>query len=132
MTTENQSALKLSQIGQIALTVKDVARAITFYQEKLGMTFLFRAEDMAFFDCDGIRLMLAEPEGDPNQPFTNSVLYFRVADLQASYATLLSRGVEFDDQPHLIARLETVEVWMCFFRDSEGSLLGLMSEVPIA
>ena len=38
-------------------------------------------------------------------------------------------GVEFEDKPHLIARLPDHELWMTFFRDSEGNLLSLMSEV---
>ena len=49
----------LSRIGQIFVNVKDLGRAIAFYRDILGMTFLFQAPPaMAFFDCGGIRLML--------------------------------------------------------------------------
>jgi len=40
-----------------------------------------------------------------------------------------SHGVRFEGKPHLIARMEDHDLWMCFLRDSEGNLLGLMSEV---
>ena len=50
-------------------------------------------------------------------------------DLQATYETLVSRGVSFDSKPHLIAKMPDHELWMAFFRDSEKNLVGLMSEV---
>ena len=41
----------LSRIGQIFVTAKDLERAIAFYRDILGMTFLFQAPPgMAFFD----------------------------------------------------------------------------------
>jgi methylmalonyl-CoA/ethylmalonyl-CoA epimerase len=52
-----------------------------------------------------------------------------VTDLQNVYDLLRSRGVTFVDQPHLIARMSDHDLWMAFFRDSEGNLLGLMSEI---
>jgi methylmalonyl-CoA/ethylmalonyl-CoA epimerase len=33
------------------------------------------------------------------------------------------------DEPHLIARLPDHDLWMAFCKDSEGNLLGLMSEI---
>lgn len=49
----------LNQIGQIAVPVADIERAILFYRDTLGMTFLFQApRSLAFFDLSGVRLML--------------------------------------------------------------------------
>ena len=39
------------------------------------------------------------------------------------------RGVVFRDEPHLIAKMPDHDLWMFFVRDSEGNLIGLMSEV---
>jgi catechol 2,3-dioxygenase-like lactoylglutathione lyase family enzyme len=128
-STATLATFGLSQIGQIAVTVRDLDRAIAFYRDALGMPFLFRVPDLAFFDCDGVRLMLSAPEG-PEFDHPSSVLYFRVADLDAAYTTLIERGVDFDDQPHLIATMPDHDLWMAFFRDSEGNILALMSEVP--
>jgi methylmalonyl-CoA/ethylmalonyl-CoA epimerase len=127
--SEAQSFAGLSTIGQIALPVQDVERAVAFYAHTLGLRLLFRAPPgLAFFDCDGVRLMLSRPEG-PEAPATGSVLYFRVPALDAAYAALRARGVEFLDSPHRIARLADHELWMAFFRDSEQNVLALMSEV---
>ena len=122
------SEIKLSQIGQIALPATDLERAVQFYSQKLGLPHLFTVPNLAFFDCDGIRLMLGLPEaGDSFHP--GSTIYFKVSDIQTTYQALSDRGVQFVDAPHLIARMDTHDLWMAFFRDSEGNLLSIMSEV---
>jgi predicted enzyme related to lactoylglutathione lyase len=119
----------LDKIGQIAINAKDLPRAVQFYRDTLGMQFLFEAPpSLAFFDCGGIRLMLGTAEkAEFDHP--GSVLYYKVSDIQSSYETLRGRGVAFIDAPHVIARLPDHVLWMCFFRDSEGNMLALMSEV---
>src|SRR5262245_7838863 len=103
----------LAQIGQIAITVQDLERAVAFYRDKLGMRFLFNVPSLAFFDCAGVRLMLSTPE--PGQPQSgNSILYFSVDDIDTAYRELTARGVQFDDQPHIIADMGTYELWMAF------------------
>jgi len=118
---------KLSTIGQIALVVKDLPRAVAFYRDVLGMKFLFQAPPaLAFFDCGGIRLMLAPPEGEFDR--AGSVLYFKVEDIDATYADLRARSVDFLGAPHMIAKMPDHELWMAFFRDGEGNTLALMHE----
>jgi catechol 2,3-dioxygenase-like lactoylglutathione lyase family enzyme len=124
------TALALAQIGQIAIPVRDVARAIAFYRDTLGMRFLFDVPGrLAFFDCGGIRLMLGLPEG-PDSERLASVIYYKVDDIAAAFDTLRARGVAFEREPHLIAELATHELWMAFFRDPDQNLLALMTEVP--
>ena len=118
----------LSQVGQIALTVSDVGRSIAFYRDSLKMKMLFRAGNLAFFDCGGIRLMLSPPEGE-FRPGGGSVIYFKVADINAAFDAMGSRGVSFIDKPHLIAKMPDHELWMTFFKDPDGNTLALMSEV---
>src|SRR5688572_20286084 len=92
----------LSRIRQIAQVVHDLPAAVAFYRDKLGMKFLFEVPgQLAFFDCGGIWLMLSPPEKDFDQ--TGSVIYFEVDDIGAAHRTLTERGVQFIDQPHLIA-----------------------------
>jgi catechol 2,3-dioxygenase-like lactoylglutathione lyase family enzyme len=125
----------LSRIGQIAITVQDFGRAVAFYRDRLGLRFLFEAPpSLAFFDCDGVRLMLSPPEQEGSaagQRF-NSVLYFRVDDIQQTARDLEARGVGFEQPPHRIAPLPHADLWMGFFRDPDGNLLAIMSEVPRA
>jgi methylmalonyl-CoA/ethylmalonyl-CoA epimerase len=125
MTTPD---FELSQIGQIAINVRDLQRAVAFYRDMLGMRFLFEAPGgLAFFDVGGVRLMLGVAE-KPEFSHHASILYYKVPDIGAAYETLTSRGVTFIDQPHLIARMPDHELWMTFFRDSEENVLALMEE----
>lgn len=117
----------LGPIGQIAMNARDIERATAFYRDTLQIPLLFRAGHLSFFDCGGIRLMLSPPER-PEFDHPGSVLYFKVADIQSSYQELSGRGVTFEGAPHVIARMPDHELWMAFFRDSEGNLLALMSE----
>jgi methylmalonyl-CoA/ethylmalonyl-CoA epimerase len=120
----------LDQIGQIFVNVKDLDRAIAFYRDTLGMTYLFQAPpNMAFFDCGGIRLML----GVADRPEVNhpaSIIYYKVNDIERVYETFNARGVEFIVKPHLVAPMPTYDLWLADFKDSEGNILALMSEVP--
>jgi predicted enzyme related to lactoylglutathione lyase len=121
-------ALGLSAIGQIAMNATDIPRAVRFYRDMLGMRLMFEAPPkMAFFDCAGVRLMLSLPERE-EYDHPGSVLYFRVDDIEQAHATFSERGVTFIDQPHLVARMPDHELWMTFFKDSEGNTLALMAE----
>ncbi|MFN7994665.1 MAG: VOC family protein [Bryobacteraceae bacterium] len=127
---DTQNDLSSASIGQLAINVHDVDRAVAFYRDSLGMRFLFQAPPkLAFFDCGGVRLMLTVPEkAEFDHP--SSIVYFKVSDIQAVAGTLKSRGVEFEGPPHLIASMPDHDLWMAFFRDADRNLLGLMSEVP--
>ncbi|GAC1653516.1 MAG: glyoxalase [Gemmatimonadaceae bacterium] len=119
----------ITAIGQIAITVQDVERATLFYRDVLGLRFLFAAEPrLAFFDCGGVRLMLAVPESG-ERGHAGTVIYYRVTDLQASCAELRTRGATFESDPHLVARMPDHELWMAFLRDPDRNLVGVMSEM---
>ena len=117
----------LDRIGQIAVTVRDLARAKAYYRDTLGMRFLYEFPALAFFDCGGIRLIMSVPES-PAFDHPTSVLYYAVPDIAVAHTTLAARGVAFEREPHIIAALPDRDVWMAFFRDSEQNLLGLMCE----
>jgi len=121
----------LRTIGQIHVSVTDVDRAVAFYRDVLGITFLFRVQGqpMAFFDCDGVRLYLGVPEADEFR--SRGVLYFTVEDIAEAHRVLAERGVEFRDEPHLVHRAEGSELWMAFFTDPDGNNLALMADLPM-
>ena len=125
----NAGSFGLSAIGQIAVNAHDVNRAIDFYRDKLGMKLLFTAPpDLAFFDCNGIRLMLSPP-AKPEFDHPSSIIYFKVDDIQLAYETLSGRGVKFEEQPAFVANMGTYDLWIAAFRDSEDNLLAMMSNV---
>jgi methylmalonyl-CoA/ethylmalonyl-CoA epimerase len=127
--TEETSQFGLSSIGQISVNVHDLKNAVAFYRDTLGMKYLFEAGDLAFFDCGGIRLMLALPD-KPEFDHPSSIIYYRVPDIRRAYELLASRRVHFEEKPVLIARLQDHDLWLASFRDVDDNLLALMSEVP--
>lgn len=135
-TTSNATAaaiaasFSLSNIGQIAISVTDIDRATAFYADTLGMKLLFRVPNMGFFDCDGVRLMLSGSEQQAGTSAT--VIYFKVSDIHQAFAVIKNRNAAIEREPHLIARMSSHEIWMAFFRDPDGNLLALMSEVSIS
>lgn len=119
-------------VGQLAIPVADLERALAFYRDLLGIRLLFRAPPgLAFLDCGGVRLMLTERREGETMP-TAGVIYYRVADLEAAYSSLSGRGASFVDEPHRVARLADHELWMAFLRDPDEHLLALMAERPLA
>lgn len=125
--TDDHNEFGLDRIGQIAIPVSDVERAITFYRDVLGMRFLFQAPPgLGFFECGGVRVMLDASATE--RAGQSSVLYYVVDDLDAAYGTLSERSVRFEAAPHLVAKLPDHELWMAFFRDPDDNLLALMAE----
>jgi methylmalonyl-CoA/ethylmalonyl-CoA epimerase len=128
MTTSSEATPgRLGAIGQVALHVSDTDRAERFYGDTLGLRLLFRFGNLAFFDCAGVRLML---EGGHESTGRRSqfCVYFRVEGIEAVVATLRSRQVYFEREPHLVAKMPDHELWMAFMHDPDGNLLALMEE----
>lgn len=124
----NTAKFGLNHIGQIAIPVSDLERAVKFYRDVLGMQFLFQAPPgLAFFNCGGVRLLLDVPaKGQPNQ--YASIIYYKVDDLPSAVETLKSRGVSFQQEPELVAKMPDHELWMAFLKDPDGNMLALMWE----
>jgi methylmalonyl-CoA/ethylmalonyl-CoA epimerase len=121
------SEVKLEQIGQVALTVKDLARAKAFYRDVLGMTFLFDAGTMAFFQCGTVRVMIGIAEEEA--AVGGTILYYKVTNITEVCEELTRRGVQLLQPAHEVAKMPDHVLWMAFLKDSEGNVLGLMEEV---
>ena len=72
--------------------------------------------------------MLSKAE-KPEFDHPSSVLYFAVPDIRAAFGKLKEGGVHFEDEPHIIAKMPAHDLWLTSFRDTEGKLMALMSEV---
>jgi methylmalonyl-CoA/ethylmalonyl-CoA epimerase len=120
----------LKSIGQIAVRVQDLDRAVATYRDRLGLHLLFRAPPaLAFFECGGVRLMLAPPE--PGEfDHAASILYFSVGDISTAHQELAARGIAFRTPPHEVADLGNRVLWLSDFEDGEGNVFALMAEVP--
>jgi predicted enzyme related to lactoylglutathione lyase len=121
-------SISLAKIGQISVNVHNLDRATAFYKDALGVKHLFSVPPkMAFFDCDGVRLMLAIPER-PDLDHPSSILYFKVQEIEETHKVLEERGVHFETKPMLVAPMATHDLWLAEFRDSENNVLALMCE----
>jgi methylmalonyl-CoA/ethylmalonyl-CoA epimerase len=121
---EERMTIRLGKIQQIGLVQHDVDAAVPFYRDGLGLPLQFAMAGMAFFDAGGVRLMLTKPSA-AEFDHKNSVLYFDVADCAAAREALMARGVPFDDEPHLVGRTATYELWMSYCRDPEGNPIAI-------
>lgn len=127
----NVSTATLSTLKQIAYVVHDVDAMTEFYENTVGIQKLFAVPGMSFFDLGGVRLMLSRPTSDAFDK-GNSVLYFSVTNIEQKTQLLQSRGVEFEREPFMIARMPDHEFWLAFFRDPENNVLALAEEKPLS
>lgn len=127
--SDTSTSFGLGPIGQIAVPVADIDRAVTFYRDVLGMKFLFQVPPgLGFFDCGGVRLMLDAP-ARANSDDPASIIYYSVPNIDRAFEALSARGVQFESEPKMMAKLPDHELWMAFFRDPDQNLLALMCEV---
>jgi predicted enzyme related to lactoylglutathione lyase len=125
---ENSMEHSLAEIGQIAITVSDVAVALPFYRDVLGLTFLFSpAPTLAFLAAGPIRLMLSTPQG-AGAIGANSTLYFKVTDIEAVFSAIVERGAQMERAPQLAAVMPDHQLWIGFVRDPDFNLIGIMEE----
>ncbi len=123
--------LTIEGMHQVALTTTDIGRSSRFYRETLGLKQLAVIDPpgLAFYDVDGVRLsLLQDAAAEP----ASSVIYFRVADIDAAVAVLKQKDVSLEQEPELVFKdskgqfgAAGEEEWMAFFRDPDGNLLAL-------
>lgn len=118
-------------IGQIAIAVSDIQKSLDFYKNTLGLNLLFEAPpNLAFLQCDGVRIMLTTLQGEEGDHHT-SVIYYKVKDLEKSVSQLKNKGVVFIREPQLTAKMPDHELWQGFIRDPDDNLIGIMAELPL-
>jgi methylmalonyl-CoA/ethylmalonyl-CoA epimerase len=117
----------IGSLAQVAVTFRDLPRAVAWYSDVLGLPLMFETGGMAFFAMGDVRLMMTTPEREEfDHPA--SVLYFRVANIEDAHAALLAQGAVFEDEPHVVGRMGNLDIWMCFVRDCEDHLIGITEE----
>jgi DNA-binding CsgD family transcriptional regulator len=115
----------LGSIAQIARSVQDIKQAEAWYKNVLGLPHLYTFGNLAFFDCNGTRLMLSQESA----VVAESILYLRVSNIGATHELLKSRGVEFINAPHMVHRhADGTEEWLSMLKDPEGRPLGIMAQ----
>ena len=119
---------KITEIGQLAITVKNIETSLGFYRDILGLPFLFSPnENLAFLQCGATRIMLSTPQG-AGEVGKNSILYFKVKDIGNYYQGVVENGATEERQPQLAAKMPDHELWIGFLKDPDGNLVALMEE----
>ena len=125
------ASIQPTHIAQVAVPIHDLERAKRFYGEQLGLAHLFDAPPgLSFFQCGETRLMLSQPEGPETAGC--SILYYGVRSAREAHRALAAAGIVFEEEARRIAQVSGRDVWLAVCRDSEGNLIGLMSEEEAA
>ena len=114
--------LQLSRIAAIMLGVRDLAPAVEFYKDKLGLKVIMHEPGLALLQCGSVIIGL-------NPGLTNlaphvagaTEVSFGVDNLRATYKALREKGVTFMSEP----RQATPTDWAVHFKDVDGHLLSL-------
>ncbi|NQZ10973.1 MAG: VOC family protein [Algicola sp.] len=124
--------IEVEKIGQIAIAISDLKKSVQFYQDILGLELLFEVPTgLAFFDCGGTRLMLTTLQGK-EEDHNTSTIYYKVSDIHSTTQLLQNKGVTFEREPQLAAKMADHELWIGFLRDPDNNLVGIMAELPLA
>jgi len=114
--------MKLERIGVVMLGVTDVARAVEFYRDKLGMTVQHQNAEFAFLNGGGVTLALALPLAKNSPQMVGATeIVFSVEDVRAAYEALRARGVEFIIEPRVV----NPPMWAANFTDPDGHRLSI-------
>jgi len=130
------TASSSGSLGQIALTVSDVAAAKSYYCDVIGLKLLFNAgPNLAFLSDGSVRIMLSSEqntqqntEQGAGKVSANSILYFKVCDIDVAYKRMEEKGSAIERPPQLAAKMPDHELWIAFLRDPDSNLVGIMEE----
>jgi len=122
---------KLDKISTVMLGVREIARAVSFYRDTLGLAVQFEIPGFSFFNLGGVTLCLSEPLakalGGPGQQLAGATeLVFSVDDVQRAYEALVAQGVKFFREPHNVTGTQ----WAANFEDPDGHKLSIFGPHP--
>lgn len=114
-------SVQLSRIAAVMLGVHDLAAAIAFYEDKLGLNLIMQEPALALLQCGNVMLGLS-PRHMNAAPLAEAVeVSFGVDNLRATHKALGEKGVAFLSEPRQV----TPSDWAVHFRDVDGHLLSL-------
>lgn len=128
----NMSGL-VQGMHQVALNSSDLDKTTEFYRDTLGLPLIARFDPpgLAFFRVGDVRLSIQQ---NAESVAASSVIYLKVADIDAATDLLKASGVKIERDPELVFKDESgqfgdagEEEWMAFFRDPDENLLALVS-----
>jgi catechol 2,3-dioxygenase-like lactoylglutathione lyase family enzyme len=106
------------------LPVDDLERSLRFYGETMGFTIAYATSTNAMVESGRTRILLRQ--GSAQRPARTDHLQLQVADVEARYRDLQSRGVEFPEPPRALSSDDDLELWLARLRDPDGHEIELI------
>jgi catechol 2,3-dioxygenase-like lactoylglutathione lyase family enzyme len=112
----------LPPISMIMLGARDLEQSRAFYEGRLGLNVSQKIPGYIFLETGVVTLILSESLAKAVSPVAGATeVIFSVDDIHRTHRALLSRGVQFTQDPHNV----TGPMWAANFRDPDGHLLTL-------
>lgn len=113
---------ELSRIAAVMLGVRDLAPALEFYKDKLGLKVIMQETGLALLQCGGTMLGLSRGHVNlaPHVAGATEVV-FAVENVRAAHKALSEKGVTFMNEP----RQATPNDWVAHFKDPDGHILSI-------
>src|ERR1700761_2446469 len=109
--------LQLSRIAAIMLGVRDLAPAVEFYKDKLGLKVIMHEPGLALLQCGNIMLGLNPGLTSLAPQVTGATeVSFGVENLRSTYTVLREKGVTFMSEPRQVTPTD----WAVHFKDVDG------------
>jgi catechol 2,3-dioxygenase-like lactoylglutathione lyase family enzyme len=117
--------LQLSRIAAIMLGVRDLAPALEFYKDKLGLKVIMHEPGLALLQCGSVMVGLNPGLTSLSPRVTGATeVSFGVDNLRAAYKALREKGVTFMSEPRQVTPTD----WAVHFKDVDGHLLSLFGQ----
>jgi predicted enzyme related to lactoylglutathione lyase len=115
-------ALQLSRITAIMLGVRDLAQAVAFYKDQLGLRIVMQEPALALMQCGTVMIGLSPGHLHMAPHVTGATeVVFGVDNVRAAQKALVERGVTFLGEPRAVTSTD----WAVHFKDVDGHLLSL-------
>jgi catechol 2,3-dioxygenase-like lactoylglutathione lyase family enzyme len=115
-------AIQLSHMVAVMLGVRDLAPALAFYKDKLGLKVIMQEPSLALLQCGTVMLGLSR--GHVNlaaQVAGATEVVFGVDSVRAAHKAMTALGITFMTEP----RQATPTDWVAHFKDPDGHLLSV-------
>ena len=114
--------VQLSRIAAVMLGVRDLAPALAFYKDKLGLKVIMQEPSLALLQCGAVMLGLSRGHVNLAAHVAGaSEVVFGVDSVRAAHKALGAQGIAFMTEP----RQATPTDWVAHFKDPDGHLLSI-------
>ena len=114
--------VRLSHIIAVMLGVREMAPALAFYTEKLGLKVIMQEPALVLLQCGTVMLGLSRGHVNLAAHVAGATeVVFGVESVRAAHKALSGQGIIFMSEP----RQATPTDWVAHFKDPDGHLLSI-------